>query len=102
MLQRHLLGIIALGLLALGVYLHLTAGQEAIMGASACLRTGMLSAAIWLAWPKLQFLKAAPPWVWALLAIVAVVLVNRPKLLLIFAPFLIALATLYAMGRKRR
>ena len=103
-MQRHLLGISALLLLAIAAGMLLADSGEAARGTrtmfiGACVRVGMVLAAGWLAWPQLArlFARVSPIALIGLMT-VAIVLAFRPKLLVILGPLLILVALLHVFG----
>ena len=88
---RHTIGIIAI-LLLLGAVLLWISPQPGAWGESlkaACWRLGPCMVVLWLAYPEVARL---PGWIWAVIPLLLAILAWRPKLFLVFAPIVIALA----------
>lgn len=101
-MQRLLLGILALVFLTAGVAglsVYGTSDSDVSAAASVALRAGVLLAAWWLALPQLsQLMRRFPPWMWGCMALAAVVLVWRPRLLIYLIPLFGLLALLRFAG----
>jgi hypothetical protein len=97
-MQRPLLGILAVVLLAAGGILLVAWPQyDTLLGA--CLRIGTVLGVVWLAWPQLSRLQP-----WLVLAVIAGILVvsYRPKLILVVIVVIAIMAILGPRrGRKR-
>ena len=81
-MRRHLLGIIALSLLAIAAYfwLFVPDPQSAQFIHGSCVKAGAVLAAIWLAYPQLEKL---PDWLFLVMVGVAVFLAVRPRAALV-------------------
>ena len=100
-MRRHLLGIIALLLLAgAAVYwIWPPEGSAAQQFEAACWRVGALMAVLWLAYPQLLRL---PGWLWPGLTMLLMILAIRPKYFLLAVPVIVALAVLRPrLGRRK-
>ncbi len=100
-MRRHLLGMIAVLLLAGAVVFWIwppegAAGQQF---EAACWRVGALVAVFWLAYPQLH---RVPSWLWPSLTVSLVVLAVRPKYFLLAVPIIVALAVLRPRFGRRR
>jgi hypothetical protein len=98
-MQRHILGICALVLLAAAVAFRIwppgSEGSENLLNA-ACTRVGALCAVLWLAYRDLERL---PPWIGSVVPVAGVLVALRPKWAIIAIPLVIALMIL---GRKKK
>jgi hypothetical protein len=93
-MQRHLVGVLALILLAAGLLVLYGAGDEASrqnLGAG-CLRMGAVLAVLWLALPDVA--RPASRWVVLGLVIAVFFLARNPKAIVLVLVFLAALALL--------
>lgn len=92
-MRRHLLGILALILLAGFVYFQIwpptMPWQTGV--ASGCSRGGLLAGVLWIAFREFDQI---PPWLVGLLLTAAVVIIIQPRLALLAIPLIIALAIL--------
>jgi hypothetical protein len=100
-MRRHLIGIIALVLLASAAGMWLwgpSAGatREGLMGAFS--RVGILMALFWVAYRDLQRI---PAWLFAAIPALLVVLAVRPKWCFALVPMVVALAFLLPRIKKR-
>jgi hypothetical protein len=100
-MRRHLIGIIALVLLAsfLGMWLWVpvaSPNQETLMGAFE--RVGILMGLFWLAYRDLQ---RVPAWLLAAIPALLIVLALKPKWFLFLLPLVVALAFLLPRIKKR-
>jgi hypothetical protein len=93
-MQRHLLGLSALVLLAIGA---VTFGSSDSGVSGVCLRAGAVLATMWVAWPQLQ---AVPIWLIAVIGVALVVAMRHPKLLLAVVPLAIVLWLLRPRPRR--
>ncbi len=97
-MQRHILGISALVLLAGAIGFRIwppqSAGAEGLH--AACMRVGALCAVVWLAYRDLIRL---PSWIGSVLSVAAVAIAIKPRLAIIAVPLVIVLMIL---GRKRK
>jgi hypothetical protein len=94
--MRATIGIIALVLLAVGLFTRNTVDDQLLAAGGASLRVGVVMAIWWLAYPQAQKLP-----IWLVVAcIVTLLLVMRwPKLLLVAIPLL---AVLWFLGPRAR
>ncbi|MGD0897084.1 MAG: hypothetical protein ABR915_04565 [Thermoguttaceae bacterium] len=91
-MRRHILGILALLLLAAAAVLALWPGAGGCQQFELfCWRLGTVLAVWWLAYPDLRRL---PAWLLGALPVVAIVLVWRPRYVLLVIPVLVVLAIL--------
>jgi len=101
-MRRHAVGIVALLLLATGVTGLIVYGvgdDKTSMLLSVCLRIGMVLGAIWLAFPQLlQLAGKSSPWMLGLLSICGIVIILRPRLIVVIGPLLFVLGILYFVG----
>ncbi len=84
-MQRHLLGIIAIVLLAVGAVAFGTS-QEALAGT--CLRVAAVLGLLWLALPQLR---DVPLWLSGAIGMTLLVVMRFPKLLLAVLPLAVVL-----------
>jgi hypothetical protein len=100
-MRRHLIGIIALVLLASAVGLWLwvpvsSPNRDTLMGAFN--RVGILMALFWVAYRDLQRI---PAWLLAVIPALLVVLAVKPKWFLFLLPMALVLAFLFPRIKKR-
>ncbi len=98
-MQRHILGICALVLLAGAVAFQFwppESNSSENMLYAACTRVGPLCVVFWIAYPDLVRL---PAWLWSVLPVSVVIVALRPKWAIIIIPLVIALLFL---GRKKK
>jgi hypothetical protein len=97
-MNRTALGIVALGLLAIGFY-TVWGGPEGATGfAAGCIRVGLVLGALWLAYPPLaRFLRRTPRWLLTASGIAVVVCAVKPLLLVVAIPLL---GLLWFLGPK--
>lgn len=87
--RRPLIGILAVALLAIAaVLLARGSGSEYQAAGSACLRVGVLLAAVWLAYPQLEKI---PTWIFGTALTGLMLVVVRPQLALVIVPALLML-----------
>ena len=100
-MRRHLIGIIALLLLAAAVTLWIWRPQGAgeFFTLGAFVRVGTVMAALWLAYPQVHRM---PAWFWFSLPALLIILAIRPKWFLVAVPIVIALAILKPQIGKRQ
>ncbi|MHB0956146.1 MAG: hypothetical protein ACYC6N_14510 [Pirellulaceae bacterium] len=101
-MRRHALGILALLLLATAVYGWFTYGMkesEANVFFSVCERIGLVFGVIWIAYPQLIGIasRMSPRFVLLLVTIMLIILV-RPRSVIILGPILLLLAALQFAG----
>jgi hypothetical protein len=94
-MQRHILGIVTIIVLAVGVVKY--AGDDAAV-AGACLRIGAVLGLLWLAMPQLR---DVPVWILGAVGVVLLVVLRWPKLLWAVLPIAIALWLLRPRGVRR-
>ena len=101
-MRRHALGIFAIAfLVAAGVRLYKIGvdDAQASMMTSVFLRVGLVLGAAWLAWPQLkQLAQRVPPWLMAVAFLALIIVMMRPRYILVLAPILAALAVLQFVG----
>ena len=101
-MNRTSLGIVALVLLLIGVFVYKYAPTRADSKAFAggCIRVGIVLGALWLALPQLlRFLSKTPKWLLVASTIGIVVCAVKPLLLLVAVPMLVLL---WFLGSKLR
>lgn len=100
-MRRHILGILAIGLVAAGLSLLLLyETRENQAAAGFCIRVGLVLGAFWLAWPQLQVLLVRwPPWLLGCLALGGLVILAQPKLILYVGALLAIIAALQFFSR---
>ncbi len=101
-MQRHALGAIALVSLVLGIsgiaYFGVDDSQTS-MAAGMCLRIGLVLGAVWLALPQFQRVSGnAPPWVMGFVMLCLLIVIARPRTILIIGPALLVLGALALIG----
>ncbi len=102
-IRRHALGILALLLVATAGYgffiRHATNTEASIFFWSSCWRLGLVLGALWLAFPQLLRLShTVSPLVLAVISVIAVVIVIRPRTIVVLGPILLILAILHFFG----
>lgn len=106
-LRRKLLGILALALLAVSLYGWLVYGvtdsdAQANLFFSTCQRLGLLFGAVWLAYPQLARLAASTSAASArfllLMAVIGLIILIRPKSIVVLGPVMLILAGLQFAG----
>ncbi|NLS97927.1 MAG: hypothetical protein GXX96_37790 [Planctomycetaceae bacterium] len=99
-MQRHILGICALFLLAGAVYFRIRPPESdfTVTFYAACTRVGTLCAALWLAYRDLERL---PRWIGSVILVAAITIAYRPRLAVIAIPLVIALTVLGWKKNKR-
>jgi hypothetical protein len=101
-MQRYALGAIALVSLILGIagvaYYGVDESQTSLI-AGMCLRIGLVLGALWLALPQLKRLSGeAPPWVVGLVILCLLIVIARPRTIVVVGPILLVLAALALIG----
>ena len=100
-MRRHTVGILALVLIAIGVF-AMAAGGIQSFATAACLRIGLVLGAFWLAFPQLQqMLSRFSFWV-VVAGIVGIALLLVSKSSFVLIPLAVAVAVLYFVGWYRR
>jgi hypothetical protein len=94
-MQRHVLGIIAIVLLAVGVA---TYGRDDTVISGACLRVGAVVLLLWLAMPQLR---DVPAWLLGVLGVVLLIVLRWPKLLWAMLPLAAVLWLLRPRAPRR-
>ncbi len=99
-LRRHLLGILSLILLAIAGYGHFALESTDLDYIwNSCWRIGLVMGAVWLALPQLlKFTTHVSPVMLALIATIGVVVVIRPRTIVVLGPLLLVLALLQFFG----
>ncbi|MBN2292547.1 MAG: hypothetical protein JXM70_08990 [Pirellulales bacterium] len=92
-MRRHAIGIIALVLLAVAVVLWLwpNEGNTMLGLEAACWRVGALMSMLWVAYTDVQRI---PAWLLGIIPPLIVLLAWRPRLFLIVAPIILAIAVI--------
>ncbi len=100
-MSRVALGIVALGLIGAGVGVLLWPGRtgDDLVTGGLLVRSGVVLAAIWLAFPNLQRVQPRNAVIGGALALLAIA---RPRLLLVGIPAALVLMALLAFNRRRR
>jgi hypothetical protein len=100
-MHRPTVGIIALALLLAWAALFQwpigSEGNEALQGA--CLRVGVVMAALWSALPQLR---RVPGWLVSLVVALGLIVAVRPRLILLAVPVLLVVWLLRPRQRNRR
>jgi hypothetical protein len=101
-MQRHGFGIFGLlFLIAYGVlfFRYGFTDHEVSMMAGICQRVGLVLCAIWLAWPQLlQITQRVPPWIFGCILLALLIVMIRPKAILILGPVVAGIFVLQFMG----
>ncbi len=101
-MQRHAVGLLALILLTAGLaglFVYGVADDRTSMYLSICIRIGMVLAAIWLAFPQLlRLTEEFSPWMVGMLALCGIVVILRPRSIVVIGPLMLVLGTLYFIG----
>ena len=100
-MRRHAIGIIGLLLLigAVVFWIWPPEGAWSQQAKAACWRLGPVMVVLWLAYTDV---KRLPPWILGTFPVLLVVLVVRPRLLVIAIPLVVALAILKPRIPSRR
>jgi len=99
-MRRILMGVLALLFLgaAGGIYLNGVTDDNMFL-LSVCQRVGLVLGAMWLAYEQVRKISQnSPPWLLGSIGLCLVVLVVRPKAILIVAPLLAVVAALQFFG----
>jgi hypothetical protein len=101
-MQRHALGAIALISLILGIagiaYYGVDDSQTSLM-AGMCLRIGLVLGAFWLALPQFKRISGeAPPWAVGIVILCFLIVIARPRTIVIIGPVLLVLGALAFIG----
>ncbi len=100
-MRRHLIGVLAILLVAGAVYFWITppVGAAAKQMEAACWRVGTLCTVLWAAFPQVHRL---PGWIWAVSVAALLAVAVKPRLALAIVPVIIALAILRPrIGKKK-
>ena len=101
-MRRLFIGICSLVLIIAGAVVWTqgaSANHHVQVTAAGCVRAGLLLGAVWLAWPQTaELYERVPRWVGMTLLGCLLVVVFRPKLIVIVAPLLAALLVLHWLG----
>ena len=89
-MRRHVLGILAIGFLALGGYFYiwppLEGHKQFVHGSS--MRIGIVLMAMWLAYPEIRQI---PRWMYTVLFMAAAIVMIQPKAILVVIPALLVI-----------
>ncbi len=101
-MQRHALGAIALISLILGIagiaYYGVDDSQTSLV-AGMCLRIGLVLGALWLAMPQFKRLSGtAPPWAIGIVILCLMIVIARPRTIVVLGPVLLVLGALVFIG----
>lgn len=101
-MQRHALGAIALISLILGIagiaYYGVDDSQTSLV-AGMCLRIGLVLGALWLAMPQFKRLSGnAPPWAIGIVTLCLMIVIARPRTIVVLGPVLLVLGALVFIG----
>jgi hypothetical protein len=101
-MQRHALGAIALVSLILGIigiaYYGVDDSQTSLLSGM-CLRIGLVLGALWLALPQFKRLSgSAPPWAVGIVTLCLVIVIARPRTIVVLGPILLVLGALVFIG----
>jgi hypothetical protein len=94
-MQRHILGIVAIVVLAVGA---VTYGGDDAAVAGTCLRIGAVLALLWLAMPQLR---DVPVWILGAVGVALLVVLRWPKLLWAVVPLAVVLWLLRPRRARR-
>jgi len=97
--HRPSLGVISLFLIVGGVIFMIRPIDGDSYAGAVALRAGLVLGALWLALPNIR---RAPRWLLYAVAVLAVVLIVRPRLLLYSLPVAALVASFGAFGGRRR
>ena len=89
-MQRHLICMIGLALLAVAAGLHLSkaAGASTEAAFAACLRVGLVASAFWLAWPGLR---RVPLWLAQAMFVGALIVAFNRRAAVLVIPILLVM-----------
>jgi hypothetical protein len=98
MKPRLLLTLVGAGLVlvyvAIGIQAGWGAANRSFWGAS-CARAGLVALAAALAWPQLESIaRRLPPWVWAVVGLVGLVVIAYPRLIFVGLALVLAVIAL--------
>lgn len=101
-MQRHALGAIALISLILGIagiaYYGVDDSQTSL-AAGMSLRIGLVLGALWLAMPQFKRLSGnAPPWAIGIVILCLMIVIARPRTIVVLGPVLLVLGALVFIG----
>jgi hypothetical protein len=97
-MRRHLIGAMALLLILGAAYLWIwPQGHWSKPWEAGCWRMAILLSVFWLAYPDVR---RTPPWFWAILPALLLILVWRPRWFLFLIPPLLLLAVLRPRRKK--
>jgi len=98
-MRRLAFGILALIFIAIGVYFGFQPpdGIEQWLHA-VLIRIGLVLGAAWLAYPELSCI---PKWLYGVLAVAIVIVMIRPKLIIIVAPVVVAIWMFWPKKKSR-
>jgi hypothetical protein len=101
-MRRHAFGICAILFLAgaaAGLWHFGVAEGQSSMLTGLCLRGGLVLGAIWLAYPQVeQLAERVPPWLLGCFALLAIILLVRPRAFPIVLPILAAIIVVQFVG----
>lgn len=101
--RRQVLGVLGLGGVVAGIYRVVEAGGSLSSMdpvASLLMRVGMLLLALWLALPQIQqVLSKIPTWLLGPIAVGSLIVIVRPRLLLLVVPIVGVIIALQATAR---
>lgn len=101
-MQRHLLAALAFGLTATGLVLLVLYGvgdSAKSMAGAASLKVGLVLIALWLAFPQiLGVLRKWPPWIVATVLVGGLIVILRPRALVVVLPILLIIGALQLAG----
>ncbi len=98
-MRRILIGILALLFLGAAVALHFSDNDNSIYLLSICLKVGLVLGAICFAYDQvLKISQRSPPWLLGIIGVALLVIVIRPKAIVIVAPLLAGIAVLQFVG----
>lgn len=100
-MRRTALGILALAFLmaAGGIFLRGLAHEYTLV-LSVCLRMGLVLGAMWLAYEQAhEMIRSTPPWVMGGAALGLLVIVVRPRAIIVVGPLLAGAAALHWLGK---
>ncbi len=100
-MRRILIGITALSFLgaAAALFIRGDGNDENVFLLSVCMKVGLVLGAMWLAYDQvLKISQRSPPWLLGIIGVGLLVVVIRPRTLVIVAPLLAAIAVLQFVG----
>ena len=98
-MRRILIGILSLLFLGAAGALYFIDYDNSVYLLSVCLKVGLVLGAIWLAYDNvLKISQRSPPWLLGIIGVGLLVIVIRPKMIVVVAPLLAGIGVLQFVG----